>query len=384
MVEGCKFKKLSDLNAGRVAGWLADRRKPKTDKDGNDLAGLSVASSNHYLVAVKSFGHWLVKDRRSPENPFAHLSRLNARVDVRHERRALTQKELEGLIGAAEKSDETFRGMDGSTRAMLYRLAAMTGLRASELASLTPASFDLTSDPPMVTVQAACSKHRREDVLPIHLDLAARLRQWLTERERPQGDQRTVLAFDRAACHGQAKLERLFPGTWAEKAAKMLRLDLEGAKIAYVTDAGIADFHSLRHTFISNLVAGGVHPKLAQQLARHSTITLTMDRYSHVGLLDMNTALESLPNIVTPDSQTMRATGTTDEAADFSCTKSCTRPAEINHSQPFLTGLMATQSASGQKQENPQFFAENEGFEPVKVVGLEPTTYGLKVRCSTN
>lgn len=28
VVDGCKFKKLSDLNAGRVAGWLADRRKP--------------------------------------------------------------------------------------------------------------------------------------------------------------------------------------------------------------------------------------------------------------------------------------------------------------------------------------------------------------------
>ena len=31
VVDGCKFKKLSDLNAGRVSGWLADRRKPKTE-----------------------------------------------------------------------------------------------------------------------------------------------------------------------------------------------------------------------------------------------------------------------------------------------------------------------------------------------------------------
>ena len=164
----------------------------------------------------------------------------------------------------------------------------------------------------------------------------------------------------------------------------MLRSDLDAAEIAYATDAGIADFHSLRHTFISNLVAGGVHPKLAQQLARHSTITLTMDRYSHVGLLDMNSALESLPNIAAPDSQAMRATGTTDDAADFSCTKSCNAPAEISHSQPFSTGPMATDSASGQKRQNPQFPAENEGFESVRVSGLDPETYGLKVRCSTN
>ncbi len=380
--DGCKFKKLADLNAGRVSGWLADRRKPKTDKAGNVIAGLGVASSNHHLVAVKSFGILLVKDRRSPENLFAHLSRLNARVDVRHERRALTTDELARLIQAAETSTKTFRKLDGSTRALLYRLAAMTGLRANELASLTPASFDLVADVPIVTVEAGYSKRRREDVLPLHSDLVARMRQWSAERKRLADDQRTILAFDRAA---DAKRERLFPGTWPEKAAKMLRIDLVAAGIAYETADGLADFHSLRHTFISNLVAGGVHPKLAQQLARHSTITLTMDRYSHVGLLDMTSALESLPTITAPESQTLRATGTTDQDSPIlSCTKSCNRPAEINRSQPFLTGPMTTESTPGQKQEIPRFPAGNEGFEPMKAVGLEPTTYGLKVRCSTN
>lgn len=73
-------------------------------------------------------------------------------------------------------------------------------------------------------------------------------------------EQTTVLAFDRAA---DTKCERLFPGTWTERAFKMLRNDLEAAEIPYVTADGIADFHSLRHTFFSNLAAGGVHPKLA-------------------------------------------------------------------------------------------------------------------------
>ena len=427
--DGCQFKKLADLNAGRIANWLAEQRKPKqdieqdllplmrelrdagqslqaiadklnakkrqtqrgaawtlagvrrvlrSDKEGNLVAGLGIASSNHHLVALKSFGSWLVKDRRSPENPFSHLSRLNERVDVRHERRALNSDELSRTIHAAERSEKTFRGLNGSTRAMLYRVAAMTGLRASELASLTPASFDLTADPPTITVDAACSKHRREDVLPLHLDLVLRLRQWLSECGRQSDDQRTVLAFDRAA---DVKPERLFPGTWPDKAAEMFRIDLEAAGIGYATDAGIADFHSLRHTFISNLAAGGVHPKLAQQLARHSTITLTMDRYSHVGLLDMTAALESLPTIAAPNSQTMRATGTTDDAADFSCTKSCTRPAEINHSQPISPVLMTTETTSGRKRKHPQFSEENEGFREKQEkgpVGVEPTMTDLQ------
>ena len=376
--DGCQFKKLADLNAGRIANWLAEQRKPKqdieqdllplmrelrdagqslqaiadklnakkrltqrgaawtlagvrrvlrSDKEGNLVAGLGIASSNHHLVALKSFGSWLVKDRRSPENSFAHLSRLNERVDVRHERRALNADELSRMVHAAERSEKTFRGLDGATRAMVYRLAAMTGLRANELASLTPASFDLAADTPIVTLEAGYSKRRREDVLPLHLNLAARLRQWLSEHERASDGESVILSMKRAA---GVKPERLFPGTWPDKAAEMLRIDLEAAGVGYATEAGIADFHSLRHTFISNLAAGGVHPKLAQQLARHSTITLTMDRYSHVGLLDMTAALKSLPTISAPESQTMRATGTTDDASDFSCTKSCTRLAEIS------------------------------------------------------
>ena len=111
-----------------------------------------------------------------------------------------------------------------------------------------------------------------------------------------------------------------------------------------------------------------------------------MDRYSHVGLLDMNTALESLPNIAAPDSQTMRATGTTD-AVDFGCTKSCNAPAETNSFQPKSPDSLTTEAISAQKQKHPQISEEIEGFrEPnaLKAVGLEPTTYGLKVRCSTN
>ena len=46
-------------------------------------------------------------------------------------------------------------------------------------------------------------------------------------------------------------------------------------------DGLVADFHALRHTFMTNLAIAGVHPKTAQMLARHSTIAMTMDRYTH-------------------------------------------------------------------------------------------------------
>ena len=47
---------------------------------------------------------------------------------------------------------------------MLYRLAVETGLRAGELRSLKVASFDL--DHCTLTLEAAYSKHRRQDTIP--------------------------------------------------------------------------------------------------------------------------------------------------------------------------------------------------------------------------
>lgn len=41
-------------------------------------------------------------------------------------------------------------------------------------------------------------------------------------------------------------------------------------------------FHDLRHTFASLLLEAGESPKVIQELLGHSTITTTMDIYSHV------------------------------------------------------------------------------------------------------
>ena len=41
-------------------------------------------------------------------------------------------------------------------------------------------------------------------------------------------------------------------------------------------------FHDLRHSAATILMAAGVHPKVVQERLGHSTITMTMDIYSHV------------------------------------------------------------------------------------------------------
>jgi integrase len=270
-----------------------------------------------YLVAIKSFCNWLVKDRRMADNPVAHLSRINARSDVRIKRRSATPEELARLIDMAERSERSIRGLTGPERAMLYRVASGTGFRADELASLTPASFDLQADPPTITVAAAYSKRKREDIQPVASHLAELVRPWLASRiESGRDDSADVLPLRRNTGDSGSS-GAVWPGTWHERAADMIREDLNVAGIRFETDQGRLDFHSLRHSYISGLAAAGIHPKTEQELARHSDINLTMGVYTHVRLNDLSAALDSLPAPVRPEAQ--QATGThgrPDRAAD--------------------------------------------------------------------
>src|SRR5207244_11235050 len=115
------------------------------------------------------------------EYTLAHLTSQNPDADRRHERRALTPDELARLFLAAERGGVVLK-TKGPDRAALYRVDAGTGFRANELRSLTPESFDLDADPPTVTVKAAYSKRRRDDVQPIRPDLAEALRPWVASK----------------------------------------------------------------------------------------------------------------------------------------------------------------------------------------------------------
>jgi integrase len=119
-----------------------------------------------------------------------------------------------------------------------------------------------------------------------------------------------------------------------DKTAKMMKKDLAKARETWVKEGGpsearkrrddlcflayrdsaglVADFHALRHTYVSRLVRSGANIKVAQKLARHSTPTLTLGRYAHVQLLDQTRALDALPSIDAPRANVaaLAATGT--------------------------------------------------------------------------
>jgi integrase len=295
VLSGCHFVFIADLSASRVQEYLASLRKDRQTPAAldpakewytkNELAGLlgvkahvlpplvkrhrlpargngkarrfpketaeallsmrrrgrSVKTSNLYLDAVKGFCAWLVKDRRTADNPLALLAGGNVKLDRRHDRQTLSIDRLAAVLKVAASSQRTFRGLTGADRHALYLCAMGTGFRASELASLRPESFDLNAAPPTATVAAACTKNKRLAVQPLPPDVVQPLRGYLASREPGN---------------------LVWGSNWHDNAADMLRIDLEAASVSYVIE-GLdgplyADFHSLRHSYIALLDKAGV------------------------------------------------------------------------------------------------------------------------------
>ena len=57
--------------------------------------------------------------------------------------------------------------------------------------------------------------------------------------------------------------------------------------------AGYPDFHphQLRHTFVTNLIRSGLDPKTAAQLARHKTVSITLNVYTQMNSDDLSNAI---------------------------------------------------------------------------------------------
>lgn len=292
--EACGWRTLPDISAASLSTYLKQRA------DG----GISARTINKTRGAVRSFSRWLQREGRHNFDPVLNVPSRREQDDKRHDRRPMDDAEFVALLATAENSRTDWiqrdkRGREvlrltGPERAMLYRLAVGTGLRAGEIRSLTPQSFNLAA--PNVTVEAAYSKRRTRDVQPFRRDLAAKLQPFLKSLPRTK---QIWNVPNKAGKMIQADMADARAKWISEATSEAERLRREESNfLSARDDAGrVFDFHALRHTYITRLARAGVSPKVAQTLARHSTITLTMDRYAHIDLVDQRAALDSLPSM---------------------------------------------------------------------------------------
>ena len=171
---------------------------------------------------------------------------------------------------------------------LVYVTALFTGMRLSELLGLH--WVDLKNNLTLISVAQKLYKRRGicqfEEPKSKYSRRSIAVPPVLTElfrRHRPQQEaERALLGTELkeedlvfARYDGSA----LDPGT----VYHTFRDILEGAGIPHIR------FHDLRHTHASLLLQAGIHPKIVQERLGHSSITVTIDIYSHLvpGLQEM-------------------------------------------------------------------------------------------------
>lgn len=241
----------------------------------NRAPGLSIGSRNKYMLAVTAFLKWCVAAGHLEKMPLRELSCLREELDKRHPRRCITTDELGRLIEAAQ-AGIPIQSISGPDRAVIYLLAAYTGLRKAEIGALTRHSFALDDIPPRVSLAAIFTKSRRQAAIPLAEGVADALRPWLATRDAVGSLWTTNLA--------------------TAQITKGMRLDCEAAGIAYCDAEGrYCDLHSLRYWFATNLTASGAAVQTTQRLMRHAHPETTIRIYTQLPKAADLAAVNKLP-----------------------------------------------------------------------------------------
>ena len=259
LMRECGWRSLRETTSDSFLRWRSKQKQsPKT--------------LNEYLAALSALCSWLRKQDRLTANPFERVSKVDTRGKQRFQRRALNDKEACALLTVSEP------------RSTIYLLALHTGLRRGEINATRRDDLKLDGDRPWIRIRAGVNKNRKEQRLPLHPELVAKL----------QAMKLTDLSATAP----------VFPE--GVPPMKVVRADLQAVGIPLRDDRGHrVDFHALRTTFITRLQLAGVPPREVQELARHSDMRLSTKNYMDVSQLPLAATVRQMPALgATPRSDT--------------------------------------------------------------------------------
>lgn len=331
LITDCKFRRLTDITRDAMEKWMNLSEK----------GGMGPRTRNTYRAAIIAFCNWCVETDRMAANPLSKLCAADEHADKRKQRRALTEEELNRLFAAAslrplaeygrrslplpseerkghnswhkeplvfEKLTELAnKGREvlkdnlnfiadlewlGYERSLIYKVLALTGLRKSELASITIGQVWLDNKQPYLELKAKDEKAGRGAQIPLRTDIAFEIRKYMQEKlirlQQETKKNCNVVPARLPAALPLFEMPRSMVGTFDR--------DLAAASIEKFDERGRSlDVHALRHTFGTHLSKAGVAPRVAQAAMRHSSIHLTMNIYTDPTLLDVVGAINALP-----------------------------------------------------------------------------------------
>lgn len=298
-------------------------------------------------AALRQFGAWLFNAGLVTPDP---LSRLPLpKVTQEREPGVFTSEEIRLVVTSCQygetlptRANRAKWSMTGPERAVFYLVAVTTGLRAGELRQLRRCDFDLEAS--AVTIPAHVAKSRKQQRVPLRADVTEQLAEYLSLRHPG------APAFD-------------LPSESSNLTRTLLDPDLKAAGIPREDEAGrTRTFHSLRHTFATNIDKAGRGAETTRLALRHSDLRVTQ-RYMHSDDESLRQAVESLPKF-TPTEPPKRATGTV--AADAGA-HVCARNEALGCASERVSGHEANMNPALNAPERTR----------TRVPGFEPGTFGF-------
>ncbi len=211
------------------------------------------------VAAVKSFFGFLVAEGQTEADP---TERLKSPQVGKSLPRALTVHQVDELLEQPARRNTPESQRDKAMLELMYA----TGLRVTELVQLDTSDVSLESDPVTVRCQG---KGDRERVLPIPQRSADELRQYMFKVRRRMAKDRVEKSDD-----GRQRYP-LFVNRRGE------RLTRQGFWLIlknYAQMAGLGGEitpHTLRHTYATHMLSGGMPLRYVQDALGHASISTT-------------------------------------------------------------------------------------------------------------
>ena len=279
--------------------YVKEIRAEHLQKLYNDLmrAGYSYGVINLCAGILSGMFTQLMRNDIIMKNP-VKLANL-PKKEKRPKRRVLTDAEQQLFLKYAMQSNFY----------SLYRLALATGLRIGELTSLTWKDIDFENECLTVTGTLKYFKDTgfykdtpKSDSGNRTVPLLPSICKMLKHVRREQNKERLSAGTKWKPVKG---LEHL---VFTTKAGEPLKKRTIAYDIDHITDEinenekDIPHFekfspHTLRHTFATRALENGIPPKVVQDILGHSSITMTLDLYTHVLPKTKSTEILKIANL---------------------------------------------------------------------------------------
>ena len=289
-------KPLESITAKDIE-YLYIELRSKGRKDGKDFGGvLSENTINKVHQNLRKILDLAVEDGLILTNPAKQkrIVKPPSPANIRAQKLEVQTLSAEQLVAFLEFNEQQEDDLN-----LLWRLIIETGLRRSEAIALQWSDLDAANSrlsirraaDPSVSRGVKRTKTNRDRNLELDPDLVSAL----LEYKKTRAELGPAYVSSTAYIFGTLNNELRVPNDVGARFYRAVEKAIYG-----VTKVELPHFtlKTLRHTHATLMLANGSNPKIVQERLGHSTITVTMDTYSHVTPTVQREAVELLTSVL--------------------------------------------------------------------------------------